>query len=34
MSEIIYRDDAVAFLDIDGIAIHDLQTRRHATETE
>ena len=27
MSEIIYRDDAVAFLDIDGIAIHDLQTR-------
>lgn len=32
MAEIIYRDDAVAFLDIDGIAVHDLQTRRHATD--
>lgn len=32
MTELIYRDDAVVFLDIDGIAIHDLQTRRHATD--
>lgn len=32
MTEIIYRDDAVAFLDIDGVAIHNLSTRRHCED--
>ncbi len=29
MTEIMYRDNAVVFLDIDGVLIHDLQVRRH-----
>ena len=32
MTEIIYRDDAVVFLDIDGVAIHNLSTLRHCDD--
>lgn len=33
MTHIPYRSDAVVFLDIDGVAIHNLQVQRHAEDS-